>query len=821
MKRPRPSPASALPKVVIGGAPSQPSVAVAAGRATPPPPPARRARAAATVGAPTEGDGGDHADGDTLAGTQADTPEAKRASSMPPGVVVDDDRAPASEAAAEPVVFAAAADAHTAAAPAPEPETSAASNAKPPATAAEPEAAAAPTRSKALASWAIVDHIAFGEEAMAAGDLDEALKRFKRGLSRLGTKVTPERGAIYVRIGEIMRAKGKTRVAISNFDKALGILADDTRAMNGLIELNAQQGNWRAVLAAEERYLARAASTEDNDARVTFLLASAARWHGPAEHPRRAKERLRAAQQLAPQDTRVLRQLLTIAEAEQALQTVVDLRSQLADQVDDPRDKAKLFYELGEYCLFEVDDERTAMGAFEKALDADPTMLEALEVLASALAEGQEWGELERIYKKMIERHRERDDETSHFVVAELHHRLALLYRDNFDDPESVIKHLLAETSLRPDHLPPHIMLAEVATTLTNYELAREHLERALKLEPKRADTLHRIFGLARLSDDVDRAFLVAATTDALSLADDRERILFREMRRDGVPMHRRALRPQAWAWLRDKQRDRTVEAVMAAIAPAVLRTRVSQLETAGKLPVLSPEALQDPATSTLSAVRSLSWGAKFLGVPTPEIFLDDAADGVLLAPFAKRQSTVIARGALSGRTLPELAFLVGRHLTLRLAEHELVAHIQSVDELRVCFLAAVKIVLGQVPASGPLATAAETLAQLLVEQQPTGERAALEQAVRAFSEAGGRVDLSRWVASVERCARRAGLLLCGDLDVALRLVRGAGDTAMVSAQQSVDDLCVFMASREHLLLRQETGCSSEDAERPALPTTP
>ena len=251
--------------------------------------------------------------------------------------------------------------------------------------------------------------------------------------------------------------------------------------------------------------------------------------------------------------------------------------------------------------------------------------------------------------------------------------------------------------------------------------------------------------------------------------------------------------------------RDRSVDAVMRAIAPAVLRARIQQLEKDGALPHHPAETRQNLETSTVSAVRSLNWACQFLSVRAPAVFVDEKSERALVAPFAREQTTVIGKSALSGRSTTELAFWAGQHIALRLPEHELVAHLRSVDELSACFLAAVHIVLGNSPATGDAAKAVKSLAKLYGTHQTTEERDELEAAVEGFKGAGGRVNLHRWVESVEMCAARAGLLLCSDLSTAAALVED-DDRGLIDAKLVVDDLASFVVSDAHIALRQALG---------------
>ena len=76
-----------------------------------------------------------------------------------------------------------------------------------------------------------------------------------------------------------MRAAGRVRQAISNFDKALAIQPDDTPTLEALIEMNASQKNWRSVRSVEKRFFD---GDLDDDTRYDHLVASGVRWRDPA-----------------------------------------------------------------------------------------------------------------------------------------------------------------------------------------------------------------------------------------------------------------------------------------------------------------------------------------------------------------------------------------------------------------------------------------------------------------------------------------------------------------------------------------------------------
>jgi hypothetical protein len=160
-----------------------------------------------------------------------------------------------------------------------------------------------------------------------------------------------------------------------------------------------------------------------------------------------------------------------------------------------------------------------------------------------------------------------------------------------------------------------------------------------------------------------------------------------------------------------------------------------------------------------------------------------------------------------------ELAFHAGHHLALRRMQHELVVHVNAIDELSACFLAGLHLALDSDPASGRLGRTVEALAAALEKHLTDDEAVVLTSAIDAFSAAGGRVNLYDWVASVERCATRAGLVMCGSLATAVAIVESEGDSPFITAPERLRDLYAFTVSSAHRNLRRELGSALEESD--------
>jgi tetratricopeptide (TPR) repeat protein len=667
-------------------------------------------------------------------------------------------------------------------------------------------------------SGSFAENVAAGDGLMLTMDHEGALAAFKRALGQLGQKDAEARADIYARIGRIKEHQEKRREAIASYEKALQLAPAHPGALEKLLDLNVSEGDWRAVQGAEDRLLA---TMTDADERFARLLEFGARWlwvaddieESAGERSREVRvsllERARLiyerARSIHPDDLAVLGRLRLLYEGANAVEEVIAIRRVIAELTVDPRARAEQYVSLGKHCFDELKREELALTLFDLALETDPSLLEPLPLIAQFFAERQEWSELERAYRKMLERaERIQKPAVRSEVTWELCRRLGLLFRDHLEDPALALDAFEDAVAEKESDLSGHVIAADLARALGRHDRAVIHLQVAASLDPSRAATFHALFDTFQKLRLPDHAFTAASIAVYLRKEEERERFIFEEHRPKGVPRLARPMREQAWELLGVRGRDVHVETILSALARTAAAARVSQLGSAGRLPALDPAARQDPQTSTVSIVRSFAWASHFLGVRAPAIYLHDDDVGIA-AVMAAEESAVVGGRVLRGRSLPELAFLAGRHLTYYRGGHRLLLYYPTIEELSACFLAGVKIVLPELPIP---AAARPTVLDLVSRIDPAltpEERAGLEGAVRAFQVAGGRTDIAAWVAAVERCATRAGYLLTGDLDIAAGILREE-PRVVVSAEEKMADLVNFTVSEEYYLLRDELG---------------
>ncbi|MBX3128711.1 MAG: hypothetical protein KF718_18465 [Polyangiaceae bacterium] len=337
-------------------------------------------------------------------------------------------------------------------------------------------------------------------------------------------------------------------------------------------------------------------------------------------------------------------------------------------------------------------------------------------------------------------------------------------------------------------------------------ELAQEDPEQAWRrvrrdpLNPEAVRALHRIH---QARGDRDAAWCCAAALVALGAASPEERAAFEAQQTAGLIAAKTSVSANAWHdLLMHPEQELLTGQIFAVVAPAVLLGRVTALRRDGQLHQPAAALRQDPAQATVTAVRAIPWGAAMFGLPVPPIFLEKDRDVGFEHIPGVPPVTVVGRRVLSGRTQPEHAFLVGRHLTYYRADHFLKTLFSSVQDLEDLFLAALVIGNPGLPIAEDMKRRVSPMAGAMEPLLEPQQKDMLRGYFLRFVEEGGRTNLMRWSESVDKTACRAGLLLANDLVVAQALLEeqeGSGGPLF-------KDLVGFACSERYAKLRKQIG---------------
>ncbi len=641
-----------------------------------------------------------------------------------------------------------------------------------------------------------------GARLIGVGDLAAARDLLEKTARTIASELSPRSAHARMLLGALARREGRLTEAAVLIDQALAITPDHPSALRERLELARAADDSALAATLRMRLVAHADSDEE---RVRQLVAVV------DDSLAAATFALRSAVTLRPGHRALLQRLRAVHEATGDFSAAVDAAVALAEATTEHRERARAFVAAADLCAKRAKNVGRAVALYEAAIADDPAVPGAFDAIESVLVDGSDFAGVERAYVRQLERlEAERSEMTvttlQRVSTAELDlwNKLADVRNDRLGDWHGAVSALDRLIAQSPADLTARGKLARILEDNGETALAARCLEVMAERAPARVETYRALERVFRRLGDVDRCFATCTVLVHLGEADLDAQHVHHELAPRGALAPTQALDDAAWQLLYPDEIDRNLATIVGIIAPAAVAHRIDQLKVAGKLPRLDPKALQNLEQSTVSAVRTVGWAAKLIGVKTPAIYAktEEVGTGIALVP-ALEPTVALGKSMLSGRSVPELTFRIAWELAYERVTGRLLHLYPSLAELGQLLVAAIALVLPETS----LDAEGHALATALGSRLDVGQRQRLGAAVAALNARGGKVDLLGYCRAIERTACRAGLLASGDLTVAARIIAIDGRAAAgLSAADRIRDLVAFSIGERYARLRQNLG---------------
>jgi len=340
-------------------------------------------------------------------------------------------------------------------------------------------------------------------------------------------------------------------------------------------------------------------------------------------------------------------------------------------------------------------------------------------------------------------------------------------------------------------------------------EAVREH-QLLLRQDPKRVESYRALRRIYQDAGRADETWCLCAALSFLGKAEANEKQFFEQYRPKSPAAVRGTVGGESWYKnLYHHEENISVSKIFEAITPSVRQGMVTSTKAFG----LRKKDVQDPATSQLAIAKALRDAAIGLGLPLPELYVVPEQPGGLTFAFTEPPASVAGADFLTGFGPMELRFVAAKHLASYRREHYLqyllhttAGQMQvSLTQVLLMYLyAAVK--LGVPDAAVPTNDAVMQVAQHLQGNMMPQDRELLQAGARRFLENPVK-NIKPWMIAADLTGDRAGLLLCGDLATAAKMMtRIPSLVTDLNPTQRVTELTVFAVSDSHFRLRKELG---------------
>ena len=435
-------------------------------------------------------------------------------------------------------------------------------------------------------------------------------------------------------------------------------------------------------------------------------------------------------------------------------------------------------------------DDAEALFHLERAIDLDPNRVEAVASIEVLLVGRGELRRYERVLKRLLFRLRGR----ANAPEAKAWARLARLYLDHLDDPQSAAAAAANARRIAPRDSDVLALVQRTENRSYTAEPLRAGWREALH-DPTSGAALVRT---TEASGHADAAFLAASTMVGLGTADPQMAALYEAHRVRGVVLPTKALGRDQWVTLRHREDSVELGGLIELVAPAVhlvapMTLADSELDASQQL---------DDIDLPASFLRLRQHCAQLLGVPAAPVF-PKVELGPQIHIIACDPPIIVAGDeALTAPERPELVFRLVRAMTF-LWPGRAVGASRPGRVLRAVVMAVFREASGSsVGIEDALAPAAADA----VSRLPAASRVRARTAALRLLSLGGGLNLSLWARALSRTADRAAMLMCGDIPAAFVGAREAGELDR--------DLVEFSYSAAHVQLRNQLGLTTVLASR-------
>jgi tetratricopeptide (TPR) repeat protein len=631
---------------------------------------------------------------------------------------------------------------------------------------------------------------------------------------------------IYFRLGQVRQNLGERKKALNMFEKALEIDPSHRDTLEAVIALQAAQNDWEAVIHGK-----RGLMHTSNEKQKTQLLSEIGGiYYEKLQNPQKATAAYIEALEIAPEDHQLLQKTLDLYTETKQWKKVVETIERFVALESDGIRKGAYHHAAATICRDELKSLDEAIDYYNKALDAFfsnpdklteqmlPRALKSFEAIDKVLTTKRDWKGQERAYRDMIKRLPKGGDRpVFQKLQVGLFDGLGEIYRSRLKHFQSatqayeIAQQMDPKNEMRADGTDRAEILAElylVAGPDYTDKAVQQHML-MLRNEPFKYDSYKALRKIYMDSHQYDKTWCVCNTLAFLKKADPDELQFYEQYKPRGLVKAKNMMSNETWGKLVHPDESRYISAIMAAAWQGVAAMKAFPHKDFGIKRKDRRQLQGDP----LMFSKLFYYVAQVLNVPLPEVFLveDNKAADIQLANAIEKgelcPSFVVRPHLLQGKNEREVAFLSARRLTFMRPEYYLKMLLPTNTELKVVVLTAIVMLQPRFPV--PPDTV-QLVQQYLPEMQKRMPPHAMEQlglVVQKFIQAAPEINLAKWGHAVDAVSHRAGFVVCGDLEVAARMV--SAEPVTVGGPQVKDkikELVLYSISEEFFAVRAQMG---------------
>ena len=629
------------------------------------------------------------------------------------------------------------------------------------------------------------------------GDPHSAYRMHKDLFEKYGAVlVGSDRAEALYHLGESARRSGELEAAIAPLREATSIDPSNPRPFRSLAKIYDEKGDFAASTAVRRARLQLAVGQE----RFELLLEIGDVMFQKQNDRVGASKAYSQALEEKPDDRRLLTKLMQLYSEEKDWAKLVDVVLRLADFVEDTKQRAKYMHTAATIASKHLGKVDQAIEFYGKVLELDPDNAKALEEAIELHRGKGKHHDVELLLKRQIEQAKTTADRDKLVKVLD---QLGELYQKNLNEPELAIDAFEAAQAFDPEDRARAEKLGEL------YALdPKQYLDKAIKSQtqilrrnPYRVESYKLLRKLFTDAKKADPAWCLCQALSVLRLAEPDEERFYKKHRGESAAPAQSALDEAAWTRLMHWDLDPLVTRIFAIIQPTIIRTRTQPIEAMG----YDPRYAIDCSLHPYPVSQTLFYVGGVLGMAPPLVFQNPNDPGALGMVHARTPAIVLGRAAFENAPANQsMAFIAGRHMAYFRPGFYVRHLVPTGTGLKAWLFAAIKLCVPQFPVSVDLQGQVADAMAAMAQDFHGAAKDQLASVVSKLLQAGGALDLKKWVASIDLTADRVGFLLAHDLQLTTEVIRGTEESSSAPVKERMKDIVLFSVSEEYFALREQ-----------------
>ncbi len=619
---------------------------------------------------------------------------------------------------------------------------------------------------------------------------------------------------LYVRKGEIEEKQDKLDKATEAYEKALEIRPKDFPALTKLVDLYCRQELWKNALAAFDRMIQAAPSSE---AQADGLVGKGEVLEDKLGEENSALAHFQAAVKVLPTHlhgwdriSRIFLRRQSWPEAENALLHMIDLETDSMRLVENHHSLGRVYFEG-------LNDLEKARTQFEAALAIDQVHVPSMQSLGDIYLKLEEWDK----YISTSENFIRLVPPEEHPSLINLYYKLGEVYRDHTENKERAIINFQQVLKIQPENETARSELAAIYVSDPKFvDQAKAENLNLIRMQPWRKQTYRDLANIYKEKRQLDAQFCLYSILKLLDSLDYEEDLFYEankakafrssqkilpDIEREGQMVH-----PDERGPLRD---------MLLAMADQMTKIFPPPLEKFGakkqyKLDGSSESPLKDLAADV----------AHNLGVEDLDMYLVPQAAPPQVV-HGSPPALIVSTEWFKKFTPHEQRFVMGRALEHLVDRHSLAMHFppdKVIAQLCLVALAFDPNLQLNIPGMPPQEVEKKRkLSKKLIPWNARKVKAQVEAISPRFSQEVAETDPARWRKAMDHTANRAGLLVCGDVTAAFDAIVKTDPKyanvkynsleekmAVWEKHPDVIELLAFSVSDQYFRLRERSGFS-------------